>query len=491
MNSPSRSPGWPHLLSAAVGILLIALAWWQVLGATRGLAITNLTEEGVPLRFVAPEGGQDLPGVVIAHGFSGSRQLMLAYAYTLAREGYGVMLLDFDGHGANGTPPDREGGSLQADLAVAAAALAAQPAVDASRLSLLGHSMGSGVVMSAAVDDPEAYQATVAVSPTGADVTPDRPRNIQFQAGTLEAPFLRNAEGLLAAAGGANSDFAGGRARALVVVPNVEHITILFSRTSHQAALDWLNASLARPAATVSADTRMIWYGLHLVGWLLLAASIRPLLPAAPTPPAQVRRRPWFWAGMIAAALAASGLLAVLGRVINVGGLGGMLIAGPIALWFLIFGTVWLVAGFRPPRPTPGDLAWGLALFALLWLAFGLMGQIVWLNWLLIPERLIRWPFLAAAALPWLLATGLLIERSGVGGRAGWWLAQSAVIAAGLGLAVVLVPGLSFVILILPVLPILLGIMLVAGSLVGRPWSFAIGNALFFGWTLAAVFPLV
>lgn len=482
--------GWPRILAIVAGILLIVVAWWQVLGATRGLIIDNQTEDGVPLRFVAPEGGTELPGVVVAHGFSGSRQLMLGYAYTLARAGYGVMLLDFDGHGANGRPPDRERGSLQNNLAVATATLADQAAVDSKRIALLGHSMGSGAVMSAAVDDPARYLATVAVSPTGADVTPDRPRNIQFQAGSLEAPFRRNAEGLLAAAGGPSSDFAAGRARELVVVPNVEHISILFSRTSHQAALDWLNQAFSLPAATASTDSRIVWYSLHLVGWLLVAVAARPLLPSSPAADPRRLRQPWAWVGLIIAPLTAAGLLALAGRLIDIGQLGGILVAGAIALWFLLFGLIWLLVGFRVPRPMLADLGWGLALFALLWVAFGLMAQVVWLNWLLIPERLFRWPFLAAAAVPWLLATGLLMQGRSVWQRAGLWLAETIAILAGLGLAVVLVPGLGFVSLILPVIPLVLAIMMLAGSVVDRPWAFALGNALFFGWTLAAVFSL-
>lgn len=490
-NTTLKKLGRPRILAAIAGVILIALAWWQVLGAARGLAITTMTRDGVPLRFVAPDGQKDLPGVIVAHGFSGSRQLMLGYAYTLARAGYGVMLFDFAGNGANRTSPNLTGDSLQNDLAVARLALLDRPEIDSQAVALLGHSMGSGAVMQAAVIDPDLYRATVAVSPTGADVSPDRPRNIQFQAGTLETPFLRSAQQLLARAGGTNDDFAGGRARELVAVPFVEHISILFSRTSHQAALDWLNRSLALPPSTVTADNRIMWYGLHLAGWLILALALKPLLPAQPAPVTQPLRRPWSWLGLIVAPFAASGLLALLGQLGDIGRLGGIMIAGTLALWFLVFGLIWLGAGFRPPRPAGVDLVWGPALFALLWLAFGALGQLVWLNWLLIPERLLRWPFIAVAAVPWLLATGLLMEGASIWKRLGWWLAETVLVVAGLGLAVVLMPGLGFVILIIPVIPLVLAVMILAGSVFERPWSFALGNALFFGWLLAAVFPLV
>ena len=113
---------------------------------------------------------KSVPGVLVAHGFAGSRQLMLGYGYTLAHAGYAVMLWDFAGHGANPQPlaPD----SLQAAVDAAYGVLIEQPEVDPGRLALLGHSMGSGAVMAAAIRDPERYAATIAVSPTSADVTP-------------------------------------------------------------------------------------------------------------------------------------------------------------------------------------------------------------------------------------------------------------------------------------------------------------------------------
>ena len=48
---------------------------------------------------------------------------MLTYAYVLARAGYGVMLLDFDGHGSAAGKLDRDGGSLQRNLDAAYACL--------------------------------------------------------------------------------------------------------------------------------------------------------------------------------------------------------------------------------------------------------------------------------------------------------------------------------------------------------------------------------
>lgn len=52
------------------------------------------------------------------------------------------------------------------------------------------------------------------------------------------------------------------------------------------------------------------------------------------------------------------------------------------------------------------------------------------------------------------------------------------------------VPGLFFLILLLPLLPVVLLVLQAVGGAWHDPWAYAVGNALFFGWLLAAVFPL-
>jgi pimeloyl-ACP methyl ester carboxylesterase len=476
---------------AVLAIALIVLSWFQIPQAQRGLVSRSIVVDGLQMRYLAAEGAVDAPGVVIAHGFSGSKELMLGFGYALARAGYGALLFDFAGHGSSSGRLDREGGSLAADVATATRVLQEQQEVDPSKIALLGHSMGSGAVMSAGIDHAEDYRAVVAVSPTGADVSADVPRNLLLMAGTLEPQFLANARDLLAAAGGPNEQVADGLGRSLVPIQNVEHITILFSPAARQAALDWLNRVFARPPQSVSADSRMPWYGAHLVGWLLLMVALSPAVPKGAALPATARRGRWPVVALLIAPFAAALGVAALERLAGVSELGGMLVAGALGVWFLIMGLVWLLLGFRPPRPTGDDVAWGLVLFALLWVAFGLLAQLVWLPWTLIPERLARWPFVAAAALPWLLAAGLVQTGQPFWKRLGWWALQSLLIVAGLGLAVALTPGLFFVVLLMPVIPIILAVMSIAGGAVDRPWSFAIGNALFFGWLLVAVFPLV
>ncbi len=180
----------PRLILFLFALLFIILAWVQVLRALSGLTTRRLSRDGIPMLYLAPEGADDVPGILIAHGFGGSKQLMLAYGHVLAHAGYAVLLWDFAGHAANPAPLDLGQTTLQQNLDTAYAELSVQPEVNPEQVALLGHSMGSGAVMSAGIRDVERYAAVVAVSPTSAEVTPTEPHNLLLQAGALE-PSLR------------------------------------------------------------------------------------------------------------------------------------------------------------------------------------------------------------------------------------------------------------------------------------------------------------
>lgn len=486
-----------------LAIVLIVSSWLGITVARTGLEVRSFQKDGVPLLYLVPEAAEAVPGVLVAHGFAGSKQLMLSYGHVLAHAGYAVMLWDFDGHGANGTRLQRY--ELQQNLDVALQALLEQPQVDPNRLALLGHSMGSGVVMAAGVQAADRFAATVAVSPTGAGVTPQAPHNLQLQAGSGEARFVANAEQLLAQAGGENANLAAGQGRELVVIPGVEHITILFSDSSHDAALRWLDASFGRTSASQSGDLtsqpyrdrRMAWYGLHLLGWLMgltvfgsaVPTGIAPLLTQPQTTTTKVAPIQQ-WAGLIAAPLVATAGLVLLSQRFDLQGLGGVQVGGAIGVWFLIAGLTWLGVLARLPRFTLRALGLGIVLFGILWVAFGAMAQVVWLQWWLIPIRLQLWLPLAIACLPWFLASGMVQQNIGVGKRLLWWLGQSVVLISGFVLTLSFLPQLGFMFLLLPLFPPLIGVLSLVASLLNRAWVYAIGSTLFFGWLLAAGFPL-
>ncbi len=488
-----------RLVWLVLAALLVLLSWQRILASRAGLTIRNLSAGHVPLMFVGPPPGAAAPGVLVAHGFSGSKQLMLGYAQALAHAGYAALVWDFDGHGANSQPLGED--SLQANIEAAYQVLLAQPGVDAGRMALLGHSMGSGAVMTAGIAHPDRYAAVVAISPTQADVSPTLPRNLLLQAGSLEGRFVANAERLLAAAGGEQSDRASGLARGLIVIPWAEHISILFRPESQRAAVRWLDESFGRQSARIYTDRRVLWYVVHLAGWLLALAAVRPLLNGWLPGSERARGKVRGWVGMAAGPVVATAVLALASRVAPVAGLGGIQVGGALAVWFGLAGLVWLGStgrwrGRAGASAGAGNSGWlrplaaGVGMFLFLTLAFGVMAQVVWLQWWLIPLRLARWPLLALAVLPWFLAAGQAQVGAGVGRRALWWLGQSLVLVVGLALVVFLVPGMFFVFLLLPLAPLLIGILAIAGAVFDSPWAYGVGSALFFGWVLAAVFPL-
>ena len=472
-----------------VASLFIVFAWIGVAVAREGLVVRSLDRNGLPMMYVAPTHLEKLPGVLIAHGFAGSKQLMLGYAYTLAHRGYATILWDFDGHGANAAPL---GQPLQQNFDIAYAALLEQPEVDPDRLAVLGHSMGSGVVMAAGIEQPDRFAATVAVSPIEADVTIEAPRNLQLQAGSWEGRFVENAQRLLQTAGGAEKNLAAGRGRSLVVVPKAEHITILFQPASHQAALEWLNTTFGLQPTSHYVDRRMLWYGLHLLGWLMLLRAIAPTLTAWTTDRTRKVNISLLrgWGGLFAAPWVAAGALVLVGQGGNPLSLGGLMVGGAIGLWFLMAGLTWLGFLLRLPYPSWPTIRQGGILFLWLWIAFGAMAQFLWLQWWLIPSRLQLWPLLSLASLPWFLAVGIVQQQAGFWQRALGWLSQSAVLVGGFGLVLYLLPQLGFLFLLLPLFPLIMAMLAFVAAWIDDVWSYALGSALFWGWLIVAVFPI-
>jgi len=116
-------------------------------------------------------------------------------------------------------------------------------------------------------------------------------------------------------------------------------------------------------------------------------AAIAPLLTQSQTPDtkiAPVRR----WVGLIVAPLAATAGLVLLSQRFDLQNVGGVQVGGAVGVWFLIAGLTWLGMLARLPRPTLRAVGLGVLLFVILWIAFGAMAQVVWLQWWLIPIRL-------------------------------------------------------------------------------------------------------
>ncbi|MBU8898104.1 alpha/beta hydrolase [Corallococcus sp. H22C18031201] len=113
--------------------------------------------------FQGPEGhalrgwyvpSRDGSAVVLVHGFAANRAQLLFEARALAEAGHGVLLFDLRAQGESDgdavTWGDRERGDVRAALAF----VASRPDVEASRLGLLGFSMGGATALLVAQEEP-------------------------------------------------------------------------------------------------------------------------------------------------------------------------------------------------------------------------------------------------------------------------------------------------------------------------------------------------
>jgi pimeloyl-ACP methyl ester carboxylesterase len=476
---------WPLIIAS----ILILLSWWSLLQVNDGLISRPLNRDGIPMQFIAPQQATRRPGVLIAHGFAGSKQLMLGYAYTLAHNGYGVLLWDQAGHGANEQRFDRN--VLPKGLNASLSVLKEQPEIDSQQLAIIGHSMGSGVAMGAGIERPNEIDAVVAISPIGAAVTPELPKNLSLQAGQWEPPLLENAKRLLAQAGGENLDLAAGRGRSLTIIPGVEHATILFNDTSHQTALTWLNQTFGRTEQSPYRDRRMGRYGLQLLGWLVAIGTVLPKFAGKNKPLLTSPQALRSWGGLTLSPFVAVAVLKVMSWNSEVGNLGGLLVGGAVGFWFFIAGLFWLAVIAKVPRPSVTDLRSGLISFTLLWIALGVAAQGVWLPWFLNTPRLLLWFPIAIGCIPWFLATGIAQQNAKPLARVGWWLGQSVTVIIGLIMTTVMLPSLGFMVLLLPVFPILFGLFTFLCAQLKSPWAFALGCAPILSWLIVTPFPLV
>lgn len=325
------------VLIAGVAVILILVGVLRLSAADTGLTREAVELPEAPLTVARPAYARQAPTVVIAHGFSGSRQMMQPFAMTLARNGYVTINFDFPGHGANPRPLEGEIGEprraqilLEALTAVVDYATGL-PHYD-GRLALLGHSMGGDIAVryarsaagpegSAPSGDPEAgasagsgpqpdhavvrgaagnVDALVAVSPylseeIGAFRPGNSPENLLFIYGEWEPAMIhqQGREAVAAVAGIASEavetdvtygEHAGGSARRLVIADSVEHIGVLYSQQALESTLRWLNQVFDHPGSGWI-DGRGLWLGIYFLGVILLARPLARLLPRVSAEP--------------------------------------------------------------------------------------------------------------------------------------------------------------------------------------------------------------
>jgi dienelactone hydrolase len=486
-------------------VALIGTAWsvWQLDRARAGLAISALSVGTTPATVTRMPSVTSAPVVIIAHGFAGSRPLMEGFVLTLARAGYIVVSYDLLGHGRNPVPmsgdvTDVDGTTkvLMDELGRISDAALALPGAD-GRLALLGHSMASDIVVRQAIQDIR-VDAVVAVSMFSHAVTKDQPRNLLVITGEWEGMLAIEAEKALQLAdktaklGETVGSPALGTGRRAVLAPNVEHVSVLYSRTTLTEARDWLNASFGR-SVTGDVPARGGWIALLLVsivalGWPL-AGALRNF--RADAPPFQLPRKQFLTAILVPALTTPLILWPLDIHFLPV------LVADYLAVHFALFGllALGLVAMFggwhKGGALTALILAVPLALFGIA--VFGTALDHYVASFVPVAGRIPVVLAMAVGAVPFMLADAVLTE----GGRAPFWrvITVRGLALASLGLAVALdFEGLFFLVIILPIILLFFILFGTVGGWIGRatwrPAAAGVGLGLFLAWALAVTFPM-
>lgn len=498
--------------------MAIALSLWQLRAATQGVTVRTTTVDGTPTTIFKAEANTTAPVIVIAHGFAGSQQLMQSFALAFARNGYIAVTYDFAGHGRNPAPMSGDitkvEGTTRHLVAETARVAAFARGLGDGRLSVLGHSMASDIVVRFAQQTPE-VAATIAVSMFSPAVTATSPRNLLVIVGdwesTLKTEALR-AVGLASApatpiAGVTYGDPAAGTARRAVWSPGVEHVGVLYSQASLSAALDWLDRAFGTARSDPPAiNARGPWILLLLTGVVALA---RPLASALPRVAGVPRGAGLSWSKLalpLALPMIATPLLL---RVLPTHFL-PVLVADYLAVHFMLYGllTAACIAWQRrrarnrsPGTPTAADRVSRahLALAAGSVIAYAALG-IAWpidtfvTSFVPASGRVALILAMAIGTLSYFLADEWLTRGAGAA-RGGYAVSKLAFVAS-LAFAVALdFERLFFLAIIVPVIVLFFIVHgLFSGwayRATGHPWVGGIANAFVFAWAIGVTFPLV
>lgn len=132
-------------------------------------AVSYTTEDGLDLEAWFVPAPDDRRGTVLAFpGNAGNRAARVALGTALAEEGYSTLLVDYRGYGGNAGSPSEEG--LARDARAALAYLESRAQVDTDRIAYFGESLGSGVAVQLAVEEPPSALILRSPFPSLADV---------------------------------------------------------------------------------------------------------------------------------------------------------------------------------------------------------------------------------------------------------------------------------------------------------------------------------
>jgi fermentation-respiration switch protein FrsA (DUF1100 family) len=119
-----------------------------------GEAVTFPTEDGLTLHawYIPPLASATGDVVIVFNGNAGNRSYRADIARGLAEQGLGVLLFDYRGYGGNAGAPSEVG--LTRDARAARRFVESRQGIDRRRISYFGESLGAGVAVNLAIEQP-------------------------------------------------------------------------------------------------------------------------------------------------------------------------------------------------------------------------------------------------------------------------------------------------------------------------------------------------
>ena len=392
-------PKWWEIALAATGTIFLILG-------TRWIRSGELPEQQIvieaggchtPATILNPHITNDPPGtVIVLHGLSANRRIMMYLSLEFAGHGLQVYALDLPGHGDS---TDAFSFVKAAECATAAVeSLSHSGKIDASKTIVAGHSMGAAIAIGMADRIPLA--GTIAISPAPMVLPKRMPSNLLVFSGQYELAILhREAKALLRASRGTRAqpeDFAERRAFDLRYVAGGTHTSLILDRNVARQSEQWimqclfpdipfeilaLNLDLAPYAVANKGRRGLAGSVLGLIGILILFPFCATLIaPTAggPRTDRQVNHPPYALSlAEVAVAALAGVLLLTLGVPLK---FLHMYTADYFLFLVLFVGGVLLVfnrAQIRENWPPSAATSLSAAIFAVIvFLSLG-----AWLNW--------------------------------------------------------------------------------------------------------------
>jgi pimeloyl-ACP methyl ester carboxylesterase len=260
-NATERSMKLWQIILAVVGIVFLALGsrWIRVAELPKQELWLDAGGCHTPMSVLDPPADVRPAGsVVLLHGLSANRRLMMYLAEDFAGHGFRAYAIDLPGHGDS-----RDAFSFaQAEECATAAveSLTHSGQLDPKRTILLGHSMGAAIAMRMADRDPLA--ATIALSPAPLNAPQRMPANLLVFSASADLGLLKRvAQSLSDAAGGQRTspeDFMQQRAFELRWLPRSTHTSLLSDRRvahdSEKWAMQALFPDIAADTLTLNLD---------------------------------------------------------------------------------------------------------------------------------------------------------------------------------------------------------------------------------------------